>query len=703
MTALHVFGMLFLIGVNAFFAATEFSLVAVRLSRVRQLVEKGDPRAKIVEQLLGDLGRVVSGVQVGLTIASLSLGYLGEITLAAIVHPFVQAFTRPWAPILAHAIALVVVFGLLTFLQVVFGELVPKALSLARAERVALLIARPFHWFLRTFSWAIDLFDTTSDKIVGALGIVAPHSHTLVRSAEELQVMVQQARDRGVLAERDAQFMQNAIELGQVQVREIMVPRPDMHALPADAGLEEAMRMFATTQRSRIPVYEGSLDHILGFVHIKDMIWVLLDRARRAEEDQPAPPFDLRKLLREVLIVPETKPASRLLLEFRTRRIGLAMVVDEFGSILGLVTLEDILEQMVGEIHDEFDVVEQPLSLPDGGMIFDAAIKVRDLEAQYNIALPDDPSYETIGGFVLSRLGFIPRGGESFEADGYRFTVMEMDRRRVSRVKIKPIRSVPGPSLVPSPPPSSGSSACAGCRSAPHPVEGASREMIRYLSLRLLLALPALWLIVTMVFLLAHIVPGDPVQQMLGEGARAEDLQQLRHALGLDRPISRAVRALSRRRSARQSRRIVSLSAAGDARRSLALSRDARTGARGAAGLRGDRHSRRNLAAERRGTATDHAVGVFTLLGLSVPNFALGPVLILVFSVILGWLPVSGRGGAAHLMLPAITLGAALAAILARMVRTSVIEELSSDYVRTARAKGLSESRCCFATRFATR
>ncbi|HTZ99219.1 MAG TPA: hemolysin family protein [Candidatus Aquilonibacter sp.] len=458
MTPLHVFGMLFLIGVNAFFAAAEFSLVAVRLSRVRQLAEKGDPRARVVEQLIGDLGRVVSGVQVGLTIASLSLGYLGEITLAAIVHPFVQAFTRPWAPILAHAVALVVVFGLLTFLQVVFGELVPKGLSLARAERVALLIARPFHWFLRTFSWAIDLFDKTSEKIVAALGIVAPHSHTLVRSVEELQVMVQQARDRGVLADRDALFVQNAIELSQVQVREIMVPRPDVHALPADSTLDDALSMFATTQRSRLPVYEGSLDHILGFVHIKDVIWLLLDRSRRSEENQSILSFDLRKLLREVLIVPETKPASALLLEFRTRRIGLAMVVDEFGSILGLVTLEDILEQMVGAIHDEFDVVEQPLSLPDGGMVFDGAIKVRDLDAQYNIAIPDDPSYETVGGFVLSRLGFIPRGGESFESDGYLFTVTEMDRRRVSRVKIKPIRAA-GPSLVTTPHASSGAPA----------------------------------------------------------------------------------------------------------------------------------------------------------------------------------------------------------------------------------------------------
>jgi len=221
-----------------------------------------------------------------------------------------------------------------------------------------------------------------------------------------------------------------------------------MHALPADASLEDTMNMFAATQRSRLPVYEGSLDHILGFVHIKDLIWVLLERSRRADEQVLVSPFLLKSHLREVLIVPETKPASELLMEFRSGRIGLALVVDEFGSILGLVTLEDILEQMVGEIHDEFDVVERPLTLPDGSTIFDGAYKTRDLEAHYHIRLSDDAPFETVGGFVLSRLGFIPRGGESFETDGYRFTVMEMDRRRVSRVKIKPLavsvdRSIP--------------------------------------------------------------------------------------------------------------------------------------------------------------------------------------------------------------------------------------------------------------------
>jgi magnesium and cobalt exporter, CNNM family len=449
MSALHVFGIVFLIGMNAFFSAAEFSLVAVRLSRVRQLVEEGDPRARIVEVLIGDLSRVVSGVQVGITIASLSLGYLGEITLAAIVRPFVEQVARPWAVILAHSVALVVVFGLLTILQVIFGELVPKSMSLARAERVALLIARPFHWFLNTFRWAIDLLDSVAERIVSALGVVAPHSHTLVRSAEELQVMIQQARDRGLLPASEARFIQNVMELSQVQIHELMVPRPDMHALPDSASLEDTMRMFATTQRSRLPVYEGSIDHILGFVHIKDVIWVLIDRAHDAGGEPAGREFHLRSFLRDVLIAPETKPASELLVEFRTRRTGLAMVVDEFGSILGLVTLEDILEQMVGEIHDEFDVVERPLVLPDGGMVFDAGIKVRDLAGQYNITVTDDSSYETVGGFVLSHLGFIPRGGESFESGGYRFTVMEMDRRRVSRVKIKPL---PPPAQNISPP-----------------------------------------------------------------------------------------------------------------------------------------------------------------------------------------------------------------------------------------------------------
>src|ERR1700676_3172365 len=353
MFLLRLIGVLTLVALNGFFAAAEFSLVAVRLSRVRQLVAKGNARAKVVDVLLGDLHRVVSGVQVGITLTSLALGALGEATLTALVQPMIPVGNTRML-LLVHAAALTIAFMLLSALRVVIGELVPKSVSLARAERVALMVARPFQWFLKTFSWAIDLLDGIAGVIVKWLGVANPSGHGVAHSTEELQIQIQQARERGLLAPGEEKFILGAIELGQVQVREIMVPRPDMHTLPVESTLDEVMRAFATTQRSRIPVFRGSEDQILGFVHMKDMLWVLLDRERRLEENYSPSPFDLRRVLREVLIVPETKPASELLLELRTHHVGLAIVVDEFGSILGLATMEDILEQMVGEIHDEF-------------------------------------------------------------------------------------------------------------------------------------------------------------------------------------------------------------------------------------------------------------------------------------------------------------------------------------------------------------
>jgi CBS domain containing-hemolysin-like protein len=440
MFAVRLIGVLALVALNGFFAAAEFSLVAVRLSRVRQLVQQGDARARVVERLLADLHRVVSAVQLGITLTSLALGALGESTFAAMIRSILPAMADSRATLLAHAAALAIAFAMLSALHVVIGELVPKTVSLARAERVALMIARPFSWFLKTFRWAIDLLEGVSGAIVKALGVSEPQGPSGAHSTEELQIQIQQARERGLLAPGEEKFIVSAIELGQVQVREIMVPRPDMHTVAVESTLDEVLRAFATTQRSRIPVYRGTEDQILGFVHIKDMLWVLLDRERRLEEDLSASPFDLRRILREVLIVPETKPAGELLLELRTHHVGLAIVVDEFGSVLGLVTLEDILEQVVGEIHDEFDVVERPLTLADGAIVFDAALNVRDLDTQYNITLPEDPAYATVGGFVLDQLGFIPRGGETFEYGNFRFTVVEMDGRRVARVKVQRAR-----------------------------------------------------------------------------------------------------------------------------------------------------------------------------------------------------------------------------------------------------------------------
>src|SRR5467141_5032632 len=440
MLAVRLIGVLALVALNGFFAATEFSLVAVRLSRIRQLVAKGSARARVVELLLGDLHRVVSGVQLGMTMTSLAIGAVGEATFAKLFQAMWMGTPGTRSAIVAHGLALMCAFALLSALHVVIGELVPKTLSLARAERVALMVAVPFRWFLNTFHWAINMLDGVAGAIVKAMGVSSPHGHGVAHSTEELQIQIQQARERGLLAPGEEKFILSAIELAQIQVREIMVPRPDMHTLPVESTLDEVMRAFATTQRSRIPVYRGTQDHFLGFVHIKDMLWVLLDRERRLEENLSPPPFDLRRILREILIVPETKPANELLLELRTHHTGMAMVVDEFGSILGLITLEDILEQMVGEIHDEFDVVERPLTLADGALIFDAALNVRDLDTQYNIPLPEDPAYATVGGFVLDQLGFIPRGGESFEYGNFRFSVVEMDGKRVARVKVQRAR-----------------------------------------------------------------------------------------------------------------------------------------------------------------------------------------------------------------------------------------------------------------------
>jgi magnesium and cobalt exporter, CNNM family len=448
--ALRILGLFALVAVNGFFAAVEFSLVAVRMSRVRQLVEGGDARAKIVLELLGRLDRVVSGVQVGMTLTSLGLGALGEATLAALLESLLEGAPGWHTVIIAHAVSLTVAFFLLTAMHVVLGELVPKSISLQRAGRVALLVARPFQWYLGVFSPVIDLLDGSSRWILAGLGFRERQSHTQVHSAEELQIQIQQARERGLVGPEEEKFILGAIELDRTQVRELMVPRPDVRSVTADATLDDVMRVFVTSQRSRLPVFEGPGDHVLGYIHIKDIVWVLLDREHRAEEGLPVPEFNLKPMLHEMTIVPESKPANELLIELRSSHGWMAMVVDEFGTILGLITLEDILEQLVGEIHDEYDVVQRPLIVgqgADAAMIFDASLSLRDLESQYNILLPEDPSYATAGGFVLAQLGFIPRGGESFDFGGYRFTVVEMDRRRVARVKIQRLKT-PGEAAV---------------------------------------------------------------------------------------------------------------------------------------------------------------------------------------------------------------------------------------------------------------
>src|SRR3989442_826525 len=312
MIGLRLLAVLMLVAINGFFAAAEFSLVAVRASCVRQLMDGGDPRARIVQELLGQLNRVVSGVQVGITLTSLAIGALGEPVFAQLFRPLFDWLPGSQAAWVAHGIAIILAFAFLTFLHVVFGELVPKTISLERAGRASLLIARPFYWYLTTFRWAVVLLEGLSRKVVRTLGVTGlVAGHTIPHSAEELQVQIRQAGEHGLLAPGEERVILGALDMRQTRVRDIMIPRPDVHALPVESGFEETLALFAKTQRSRLPVYESTLDHVLGFVHVKDLLAVLSDRERRSEQGTPPPRplqsssqnFDLRRFLRELLIV----------------------------------------------------------------------------------------------------------------------------------------------------------------------------------------------------------------------------------------------------------------------------------------------------------------------------------------------------------------------------------------------------------------
>ena len=372
--------------------------------------------------------------------------------------------------------------------------------------------------------------------------------------------------------------------------------------------------------------------------------------------------------MREVLVVPETKPLPDLLIEFKVRKRHLAVVVDEFGSTAGVVTVEDVLEQLVGEIEDEFDISEPAFVPGAASMTLDGSVNIRDLESQYHIALPRDEGFETLAGFRADATAEDSR--RSATASNIRAAATPLWRWTACAWK-REDRSCAAAAIL--------SGNCRG------PL------MLRYLLSRLLYMLPVVWLVVSVVFLLIHLVPGDPIQQMLGEGAAATDIAAARHAYGLDVPLGqqyvnywRGIVHGDMGRSLRLNQNVGHVIAQAYPA-TLELTIAALVVALGLAIPAGVR------SALRRNRWDDRVLSFVSLLGLSFPNFALGPILILLFAIELGWLPVSGSGSLAHLVLPAITMGGALAAILTRMVRTSMLEELGQDYIRTARAKGLPE------------
>jgi putative hemolysin len=428
-----------LVAANAFFVAAEFALVSVRDTRLQHLIESRRIGARTVLRLHQRLGEVLAGVQFGVTLASLCLGWIGEPTVANMILGVIGKI--PYAAVYAHGIAVLVAFSIITYLLVILGEIVPKSVALQRAERVALAVAGPMDVFLtisRPFLYVLNHSANVVLRLFGSRQIRGGAAH----SAEELKLIVAASRRFGLIPEFQEEVIAHALELEDITVREVMVPRPHIFSLPANLTIDDATARMVEEQHSRVPVFdpERGPEHIVGILYAKDLMrWMRLRLS--LSPTQPAAArigkMPITQIMRDVLVVPETKPLSDLLLEFKHRKRHLAVVVDEFGSTAGVVTVEDVLEQLVGEIEDEFDVPQATPLTAGTAMTLEGASNIRDLETQYQITLPRDEGFETLAGFVFARLQKIPAVGESFEYEGRRYTVAEMDGPRVTKVRVE--------------------------------------------------------------------------------------------------------------------------------------------------------------------------------------------------------------------------------------------------------------------------
>ncbi len=444
---LRVFVVLLLVAVNAFFAAAEFALVSVRETRIQQLIEAHRVGARTVLKLHQQLSRVVNGVQLGITVTSLTLGWLGEPVLARLFEGWIGSV--PYAAIYAHAIAVAVAFVMITSLHVILGELVPKSLALQRAERVALAVAAPMDVFLTVTGPLTMGMSRAAGFVLRAFG-TREIRHGSVHSPDELKLIVTAAHHSGQLSPTQEEMLLNALELDNITARQVMVPRTRISSLPSDLNLDEALSRVVDDQHSRVPVYDPQRgpEHIVGVLYAKDLMrWTRLRLGLVAD-----PPAALRisqmkiaQVMHDVLVVPETKSLLDLLGEFQQRKRHLAVVVDEFGSTAGVISVEDVLEQLVGELEDEFDIASAQPAVTDANapLVLDGAINIRDLEAQHELKLPQDEGFETLAGFVLSRLQKMPTGGEAFDYEGRRFVVEKMEGHRVATVRIAPVPVAP--------------------------------------------------------------------------------------------------------------------------------------------------------------------------------------------------------------------------------------------------------------------
>jgi putative hemolysin len=443
---LRVFVVLLLVAVNAFFAAAEFALVSVRETRIQQLIDAHRVGARTVLKLHQQLSRVVNGVQLGITVTSLTLGWLGEPVLARLFEGWIGSV--PHAAIYAHTVAVALAFVMITSLHVILGELVPKSLALQRAERVALAVAAPMDVFLTITGPLTIGMSRVAGFVLRAFG-TRDIRHGSVHSPDELKLIIAAARTSGQLSSAQEEMLLNALELDHITARQVMVPRTKIFSLPSDLNLDEALSRVVDEQHSRVPVYDPQRgpEHIVGVLYAKDLMrWTRLRLFNVAPSAaQRISQMKIGQVMHDVLVVPETKTLLDLLGEFQHRKRHLAVVVDEFGSTAGVISVEDVLEQVVGELEDEFDVASVQPAVTDANapVVLDGALNIRDLETQYEVRLPQDEGFETLAGFILSRLQKMPEGGEALDYEGRHFVVEKMDGHRIATVRIEPVPTPP--------------------------------------------------------------------------------------------------------------------------------------------------------------------------------------------------------------------------------------------------------------------
>jgi len=436
-TALELLAVVLIVAANGFFVAAEYGLVTVRRTRLQELDSQGSRSARRVLRLLEAPPRFISSIQLGVTLSSLALGAIGEPVVSGLLKRPLDLLPQSWHTGVADTISVVLAFTILTYFHVVMGEIVPKSFTLGHPERVALLSAGPisaFHAIFRPFIWVLV---RSSAAVLRWFGVTAGSGLALVHSEEELKMLVTASREKGVLEEDEQEMLHKVFEFADKDAVDVMVPRPDVVAVRVDLPVPDMLRLVLAHPFTRYPVYEGELDDIVGVLHVRDLFSALHERGLQN--------MDVRSILRDAIMVPETKPLDELLAEFQRTSNHLAIVVDEYGSVEGLVTLEDLLEEIVGEIGDEFDLPDAGVRrLGRGRVRIGGSFPIDDFNERFGKHLPED-DYHTVGGFVFGELGRVPKVGDSVSFEDARFEVSATDGPRIREVDV----TLTAPAAVP--------------------------------------------------------------------------------------------------------------------------------------------------------------------------------------------------------------------------------------------------------------